>query len=102
MGMLGVDRSDNAIAKANSRQRASVSSTTLEFRCISAEYFELAPGEGLFDLAVAIRVGAFDGRHPELGHMAIPRIFRALKADAKLFVDGGTPIKELRAAGGLE
>ncbi|MRX36706.1 MULTISPECIES: class I SAM-dependent methyltransferase [Aminobacter] len=93
--VLGIDRSGGAIAKSRSIRLAPEGGVTLEFKCISAEEFELPPGEDLFDLAVAIRVGAFDGRYPEVGRIAIPRIFQALKDSAKFFVDGGTPIKEL-------
>jgi hypothetical protein len=58
--------------------------------------FELKHGEKLFDLAFAIRVGALDGRHPELQEEAIARIARALNDRGRLFIDGGNPLKEIR------
>lgn len=65
----------------------------LEFRQCAAEAFVLAPGEKPYDLAVAIRVGAFDGRHPEVGSLARTAIKAALAPGAKLYVDGGNPLR---------
>ena len=43
----------------------------------------------------AVRVGALDGRHPEAGQLALRRIARACTEDARLFIDGGDPLREL-------
>src|SRR5690554_1924871 len=59
--VLGIDRSAKAIAQAT----AGDNPPNLEFRQTSAHAFVLVPGEKPYDLAVAIRVGALDGRHPE-------------------------------------
>ena len=48
-----------------------------------------------YDIVFAVRVGALDGRHPEAGARALERIAQATTADARLFVDGGDPLREL-------
>nr|WP_287052845.1 hypothetical protein [Mesorhizobium sp.] len=48
-----------------------------------------------FDIAVAVRVGALDGRHPEAGKIALQRLKAALTAQGRLFIDGGDPLREL-------
>jgi hypothetical protein len=48
----------------------------------------LAPGERPFDLVVAVRVGALDGRHPQAGAHAWPRLRATLARGGRIFVDG--------------
>ena len=48
-----------------------------------------------FDLAFAVRVGAPDGRHPEAERQAKRYIAAALKPDGRLFIDGGTPLRDV-------
>jgi len=43
----------------------------------------------------AIRVGAIDGRHPKAGERALRRIAAATTPRARLFIDGGDPLREL-------
>jgi hypothetical protein len=40
-------------------------------------------------------VGALDGRHPAAGELALRRIALATTEDARLFIDGGDPLREL-------
>jgi SAM-dependent methyltransferase len=89
--VLGVDRSARAIEQA----RARGASSTLAFRQSSVEAFELEPGEPRYDLAFAIRVGALDGRHPDLEQKALARIAASLTPAGRLFIDGGDPLREL-------
>jgi hypothetical protein len=42
-----------------------------------------------FDIAFAIRVGALDGRHPEIEKQALTNIAKALTKNGKLFIDDG-------------
>jgi len=42
-----------------------------------------------------VRVGALDGRHPEAGDLALRRIAAATKPGARLFIDGGNPLREV-------
>lgn len=67
-------------------------------RLVSAEDFELEPGEAPFDLAFAVRVGALDGRHPEAGRLALRRIAAALAPNGRLFIDGGEPLRAIPLA----
>jgi cyclopropane fatty-acyl-phospholipid synthase-like methyltransferase len=82
--VLAIDRSAKAIKQAETQEKPGC----LSFRQVAIEDFELAPGEELFDLAIAVRVGALDGRHPAAGAKATARIAAALKPDGRLFVDG--------------
>lgn len=91
--VLAIDRSEKAIDQARANSRA-MAAGSLEFRQCDAEHFVLAPGEQPYDVAVAIRVGALDGRFPEAGIMARAAIKAALIPGAKLFVDGGDPLRE--------
>lgn len=93
--ILAIDRSDKAIQQALLGSKTEMESGRLSIKKISIENFELLPGEEPFDIAVAIRVGAIDGRHPEIEKQALDRISKALKKNGKLFIDGGNPIKEI-------
>lgn len=97
--VLGIDRSAAAIAAATAQIAESAYPTALAFRQSAAEHFTLADGEAPFDLAVAIRVGALDGRHPDAGRLALARIRAALLPQARLFIDGGDPLKEISLKG---
>lgn len=94
--VLGIDRSAKAIAAARSAAASFPFAACLDFRQSAAETFRLEPGERPFDLAVAIRVGALDGRHPDAGVPALASISAALSAEARIFIDGGDPLKEIR------
>jgi hypothetical protein len=67
----------------------------MRVRCVAAEDFVLDDGDEPFDLVFAVRVGALDGRHPELGVRVMRRIAAATRQDARVFVDGGDPLREL-------
>ena len=90
--ILAIDRSQKAIDLARAGSSEELATGRLDFRCVAAEDFLLASGEQNFDLAFAMRVGALDGRHPELERRALGRIKAALKPDGILIVDGGAPI----------
>ncbi|WP_416795523.1 SAM-dependent methyltransferase [Ciceribacter azotifigens] len=93
--VLGIDRSAKAVAAAGASVTAFAFPAALSFRQASAEEFALGEGEDPFDLAVAIRVGALDGRHPEAEEQALKRIAAALAPHGRLFIDGGHPLTEL-------
>lgn len=93
--VLAIDRSAKAIAQAKSASRALLASGSLSLRHIAAEDLELEPGEAPYDIAVAVRVGALDGRHPEAGRRAKDRIAAALIPQGRLFIDGGDPLCEI-------
>jgi cyclopropane fatty-acyl-phospholipid synthase-like methyltransferase len=94
--VLAIDRSATAIAQAEAGSAAEIAAGTLSFRQSPAETFALAKGEEPFDLAVAIRVGALDGRHPDAGILARAAIKAALKPGGKLYIDGGDPLREVK------
>lgn len=93
--VLAIDRSETAIKQAIAGSAAEIGAGRLSFRCAAAEDFSLRPGEAQFDLAVAVRVGALDGRHPAAGLRARERIRAALVAGGRLYIDGGDPLREV-------
>lgn len=93
--VLAIDRSAKAIAQAAAAAAQEVATGRLEFRQVAIEEFERRPGEAPFDLAFAVRVGALDGRHPELQTCALSRIAAALRPGGRLFIDGGDPLRQL-------
>lgn len=42
--------------------------------------------------------GAFDGRHPRAGALALVRLGRCLVPGGRLLIDGGTPLREVTVA----
>lgn len=91
--VLGVDRSAKAVEQARAGSADGIAAGTLDFRKADAGAFRLSPGEALFDIAFAFRVGALDGRHPEAGEAARTAIKAALKPGGQLFIDGGDPLR---------
>ncbi len=93
--ILVIDRSAKGVALTRQNAADAIEAGRLEVRQASAEDFELLPGEEPFDLAFAVRVGALDGRHPSAGELARRRIAAALTPEARLFIDGGDPLREI-------
>jgi cyclopropane fatty-acyl-phospholipid synthase-like methyltransferase len=93
--VLAIDRSAKAIGQARRTSQAEIRSGRLAVRQVAIEDFELEPGEARYDIALAIRVGALDGRHPEIETEAHRRIAAALTAGGRLFIDGGDPLREI-------
>lgn len=91
--VLAVDRSAKAITQAKSASRAEIAAGTLRFRHVAIEDFELEKGEAPYDIAIAVRVGALDGRHPKIEAHAKRRIAAALRSRGQLFIDGGKPLR---------
>nr|WP_221379360.1 class I SAM-dependent methyltransferase [Actinoplanes polyasparticus] len=93
--ILAIDRSATAVAQATAGSAAEIASGRLGIRHVAAEDFVLEPGEQPYDLVFAVRVGALDGRHPALGVRVMERLARATRPGARLFIDGGNPLREL-------
>jgi SAM-dependent methyltransferase len=93
--VLGIDRSAKAIQQAIAGSQEEIKAGRLSFRKVAIEKFELDINEKPFDMAIAVRVGALDGRHPEIEKQALLNISRALTKKGKLFIDGGNPLKEI-------
>lgn len=94
--VLAIDRSDKAVKQAKNNSRNEIQNGNLDFLQSKIEEFELPRKSKPFDIAFAIRVGALDGRHPEIETEALNRISKALKKDGKLYIDGGNPLKEIK------
>lgn len=92
--VLGIDRSAKAIRQSIDGSADEIAKGRLGFRQAKVEEFELEPGEKPYDLALAVRVGALDGRHPEIEEKSLARIAKALTKNGKLYIDGGKPLKE--------
>ena len=92
--VLAIDRSAKAIEAAVRGSRDEIAGGRLAFRQSSAEAFALDEGEEAFDLAFAVRVGAFDGRHPRAGAQAKQRLKLVLKSGAPFYIDGN-PIRRV-------
>ncbi|MEM6412946.1 MAG: class I SAM-dependent methyltransferase [Pseudomonadota bacterium] len=93
--VLGIDRSERAVSLAQRGGQAEIDAGLLEFRTMSAEALQLGAGEEGFDLAFAMRVGAFDGRHPDAGVTAMERLRQVMKPNGKFFIDTGDPAREI-------
>ena len=93
--ILAIDRSAKAISQARRNAATEIASGRMSVRQVAIEDFTLLPDEEPFDLVFAIRVRALDGRHPEAGQQAMRRIAAATVPDARLFLDGGHPLREL-------
>ncbi|RBQ14973.1 SAM-dependent methyltransferase [Spongiactinospora rosea] len=93
--ILAIDRSAAAIAQAEAGAAEEIAAGRMSVRQVAGEDFVLQPQEEPYDLVFAVRVGALDGRHPETGRRMLQRIAAATTPDARLFIDGGTPLREL-------
>lgn len=93
--ILAIDRSPKAVQKAISGSQTEIESGRLSFRQVPIEKFELEANEKPFVIAISVRVGALDGRHPEIEKQSLTKIAKALTKKGKLFIDGGNPIKEI-------
>jgi len=94
--ILAIDRSAKAIQQATIGSQKEISTGKLSFRQVAVEKFELESDEELFDIAIAVRVGALDGRHPELEKQSLLNIAKSLTKKGKLLIDGGNPLKEIQ------
>lgn len=93
--ILAIDRSAKAIKQAIAGSQAEIAAGRLSFRQVAIENFGLETNEMLFDIVIAVRVGALDGRRPEIEKQALHKISKALTKEGKLFIDSGNPLKEI-------
>lgn len=93
--ILAIDRSPSAVAQARAAGAHEIASGRLSVRRVAVEDLVLQADEEPYDIVFAVRVGALDGRHPEAGERALQRIAMATTTDARLFIDGGDPLREL-------
>jgi cyclopropane fatty-acyl-phospholipid synthase-like methyltransferase len=93
--ILAIDRSASAIAQARAAAAEQIAAGRLSVRQVAVEDFVLEADEGPYDIVFAVRVGALDGRYPQSGERALQRIAKATTPGARLFIDGGNPLREL-------
>lgn len=93
--VLAVDRSPKAIAQLQRSCAELIARGRLTARCCSAEELTLDNDEAPYDLAFAFRVGAFDGRHPEVAQQALAAVRAALVPHGRLYIDRGTELVEV-------
>ena len=93
--VLAVDRSAAAVEQAVRATADRPDDGRLRFRHVAAEDLALEPGEQPYDVVFAFRVGALDGRHPALGVRVLAALRAVTGPGARLFVDGGDPLREL-------
>jgi cyclopropane fatty-acyl-phospholipid synthase-like methyltransferase len=94
--VLAVDRSTRAVAQLRSSAGDLIAAGRIHAVVAAAESFVLDPSDDLYDLAFAVRVGVFDGRHPARHDEAVARVFAALTPTGRFFIDGGDPLREVR------
>jgi SAM-dependent methyltransferase len=94
--VLAVDRSAKSIALLTRSAADLIATNRLTARQVSAEELGLDPLEERYDIAFAVRVGAFDGRDPHAGALALERLGHALVPGGRLFIDGGNPLLEIK------
>lgn len=93
--ILAIDRSATAVAQTRSGSAAEIESGRMSVRQVAVESFVMEPGDLPFDIVLAVRVGALDGRHPDVGQRAAQRLLAALDPAGRVFIDGGQPLREL-------
>jgi protein-L-isoaspartate O-methyltransferase len=93
--ILAIDRSAAAVAQTRAAAADEIASGRMSVRQVAVEDLVLDDGEEPYEIVFAIRVGALDGRHPEAGERALNRIAAATTTGARLFIDGGDPLREL-------
>jgi len=93
--ILAVDRSAAAIAQAKATATEELASGRMTIRRVAAEDLVLEADEAPYDLVFAIRVGALDGRHTKAGERVLHRIAACTTPNARLFIDGGQPLREV-------
>jgi cyclopropane fatty-acyl-phospholipid synthase-like methyltransferase len=97
--VLAIDRSPRAVALAKASSGAEIAAGRLSVRASAIEALQLAPGEAPYDLAVAVRVGVLDGRHPAREREAHRRIAAALTRRGRLFVERDGRLSEVPVRG---
>lgn len=93
--VLAIDRSAKAIGQAVNGSFHEIARGNLEFRQVAADKFLRTDGQAPFDLAIAVRVGALDGRHPGQQEATLRAVAAALGSTGRLLIDGGDPLREI-------
>jgi SAM-dependent methyltransferase len=98
--VLAIDRSAESIALLARSGADLIAAGRLTARHVAVEDFAIDEDDERYHIAFAVRVGAFDGRHPRAGAIALERVGRALVPGGRLFIDGGNPLREVNVPTG--
>ena len=90
--VLVLDRSPAGIDLTRIGCEAEITAGLLTTMCAPVEDFRLPDGTEPFDIALACRVGALDGRHPALFRDSIRNLAAAVLPGGLLYVDTGDPL----------
>jgi ubiquinone/menaquinone biosynthesis C-methylase UbiE len=93
--VLAVDRSPRAIDQLIRASAHLIDTGRLTPLVADADELVLPSGACPFDLAFAVRVGVFDGRHPDGYEAALRAVRRVLTPQGRMFIDGGNPLREI-------
>lgn len=93
--ILAIDRSARAVELARAGSAAQIASGRMSVRQVAVETFVLEPQDLPFDVVFAVRVGALDGRYPDVGRVALARLRAVTAPGGRVFIDGGRPLQEL-------
>lgn len=93
--VLAIDRSPSATAQLSRAAADLIDDGRITVHTAAIEHFDFPAHEAPFDLAFAVRVGAFDGRHPQLFDRALACLRCALTPQGRLLIDGGNPLREV-------
>lgn len=91
--ILVLDRSQAGIERTRRVCADEIDAARMSTLCAPVENFRLPAGDPGYDLAFACRVGALDGRHPQLTAGALGCLRAALRAGGQLFLDTGEPMR---------
>ncbi|WP_422115273.1 hypothetical protein [Brachybacterium sp. UNK5269] len=87
-----LDRSLSGIERTRVACRAEIEAGLLSTLRAPVENFALPAETPRFDLAFACRVGALDGRHPQLYTSALRNLTAAVVPGGILYIDTGRPL----------
>lgn len=86
--ILVIDRSEKGVEQIRKHAASEIAAGTLSVRCVAIEEFSAEPDDEPFDLIFANRVGALDGRHPDLEAKALRNIRSVLRPGGRFYLDG--------------
>jgi SAM-dependent methyltransferase len=93
--ILAIDRSAAAVAQARAAAADLIATGRMSVRHVAVEDLALSEGEEPYEIVFAVRLGSLDGRHPKAGELALRQIASVSTKNARLFIDGGDPLREL-------
>ena len=93
--VLIIDPSEKGLALTERTCAPQIAAGLLSVRLTTVEDATLLANEDPYDIAFACRVGVLDDRHPTQEADAISRLRQMLRPDGRIFVDTGSPLREV-------